>query len=38
MVEVTCHNCEYEWDYSGSMVKATCPSCGVKTNVHDANA
>jgi len=29
----TCHNCEYEWEYTGDMRKATCPSCNVKTPV-----
>jgi hypothetical protein len=38
MSEVTCHNCKYEWDYSGDMVKATCPSCNAKTPVDDTNA
>ena len=33
MPEVECHNCDYEWDYSGDMEKATCPSCNVKTEV-----
>ena len=32
-IEVTCHACDYEWDYSGDMTKATCPSCNVKTAV-----
>lgn len=30
-----CHNCGYEWEYSGSMQKATCPSCQSKTLVED---
>jgi hypothetical protein len=33
MTEVTCHNCDYEWDYSGSLKLATCSSCGLKTPV-----
>jgi predicted Zn-ribbon and HTH transcriptional regulator len=28
-----CHNCGYEWEYSGEMKQATCPSCGRKTPV-----
>jgi len=37
MSEVTCQNdeCGYEWDYSGALKKATCPSCGYKTPVPD---
>lgn len=35
MSEVNCHACGYEWDYSGDMAKATCPSCNVKTPVGD---
>ena len=33
MTRVVCHNCEYEWVYSGQMNQATCPSCGIKTPV-----
>lgn len=34
-----CTHCEYEWDYSGGMQRATCPSCGRKTPVdRDAEA
>jgi len=29
----TCHLCGHEWSYSGSAQKATCPSCGRKTEV-----
>ena len=28
-----CHDCGYEWDYAGELRKATCPSCGIKTDV-----
>jgi len=28
-----CHDCGYEWEYSGDMKRATCPNCGVKTKV-----
>jgi hypothetical protein len=27
----TCDHCEYEWEYSGDMDMATCPSCQRKT-------
>jgi len=33
MTPVTCHLCEYEWDYGGSQDRATCPDCGSKTDV-----
>lgn len=26
-----CHLCGYEWEYTGSLLMATCPSCGRKT-------
>jgi transposase len=32
-----CHRCGYEWEYTGELIKATCPSCGVKTDA-DADA
>jgi len=35
MTDVTCDNCEYEWEYGGTMKRATCPSCGHKTSVDD---
>ena len=28
-----CDKCGYEWDYTGKLLKATCPSCGLKTPV-----
>lgn len=28
-----CEHCEYEWEYSGDMQMATCPSCMRKTSV-----
>lgn len=33
MTKVECHNCNYEWDYSGDLQLATCPSCNLKTGV-----
>jgi len=30
-----CDKCGYEWDYSGDLLLATCPSCGLKTDVDD---
>lgn len=32
---VTCQDCGYSWDYTGSMARATCPSCGAKVPVDD---
>lgn len=33
--EMKCTNCGYEWQYSGEMMQATCPSCQRKTPVED---
>lgn len=30
---VECQHCDYEWEYSGEMQMATCPSCQRKTPV-----
>jgi DNA-directed RNA polymerase subunit RPC12/RpoP len=30
-----CNHCEYEWEYSGKLDRATCPNCGGKTRVED---
>ena len=30
---VTCTHCGYEWQYSGNLKMATCPSCSGKTPV-----
>ena len=35
MAQVECHLCGYEWNYSGNMRMATCPSCGRKTPVSE---
>jgi predicted Zn-ribbon and HTH transcriptional regulator len=35
MTEVKCEHCGYEWEYSGDMKFATCPSCRTKTPVED---
>lgn len=32
-MKIECHSCNYEWDYSGSLARASCPSCGLKTPV-----
>ena len=31
----TCPHCGYEWEYTGKLQLATCPSCGRKTPVED---
>lgn len=28
-----CQKCDYAWDYTGTHVLATCPSCGIKCRV-----
>lgn len=37
MTRVECDkdDCGYEWEYSGEMQMATCPSCQRKTLVND---
>lgn len=30
-----CRECGYEWEYSGSLELATCPSCQRKTPVQN---
>jgi hypothetical protein len=27
MVELKCPFCEYEWNYTGKLIRASCPSC-----------
>jgi len=34
-MEAKCQRCGYEWDYTGDLVKATCPSCGAKVKVKE---
>jgi len=29
----TCDSCGYEWEYTGSLSRATCPNCSRKTRV-----
>jgi len=36
--EVECSSCGYEWNYSGQMAMATCPSCMSKTLVESDEA
>lgn len=33
-MDVTCHNCGYDWEYSGDLPQTTCPACGLKTATH----
>ena len=35
MVKCPREECGYVWEYSGSKIKATCPSCGYKCNVEE---
>lgn len=37
-MHVKCDNCDYEWEYTGRMQLASCPSCAhkVKADVSDA--
>lgn len=35
MSNTQCHNCEYQWKYSGELNMSTCPSCGLKTETND---
>ena len=28
-----CEHCGYLWKYKGKLIKATCPSCGLKSKV-----
>lgn len=29
-IETKCEKCGYEWEYTGNLARATCPSCGQK--------
>jgi len=33
--QVKCHHCGYEWEYTGMLRLATCPSCGRKVKVRE---
>lgn len=37
MTPVECHNCGYEWAYSGDLGHETCPNCSRKTKVDADN-
>ena len=32
-----CDNCGYEWEYTGELERATCPSCQLKTLVEESD-
>jgi predicted Zn-ribbon and HTH transcriptional regulator len=36
MTQLKCPKCDYDWDYTGQMQTATCPSCkgNVKVEEH----
>lgn len=34
-INATCNRCGYNWDYTGDLVQATCPSCNAKVTVRD---
>lgn len=29
-----CHQCDYDWSYTGELDQATCPNCGAKVKVN----
>lgn len=29
-MKLVCPSCGYDWNYTGELVRATCPSCGGK--------
>jgi len=31
-IRLRCPKCQYEWSYTGKLIKATCPSCGNKVD------
>jgi len=33
MVAINCHDCDYEWNYTGELQQATCPNCGAKNKL-----
>ena len=32
-MKAKCKKCNYEWEYKGNMMMATCPSCASKVYV-----
>jgi len=32
-MKIKCNKCEYEWDYGGKLLMATCPCCSTKNKV-----
>jgi len=34
MGNIKCQHCDYEWNYFGEMLRATCPNCGYKVVRH----
>lgn len=34
-IPIKCVHCGYKWEYTGSMERATCPSCSRKNNVSE---
>jgi predicted nucleic acid-binding Zn-ribbon protein len=30
-MKITCSKCGHQWNYSGNLLYATCPSCRLKT-------
>jgi len=33
MKQIKCATCNYQWNYEGKLMRATCPSCGGKVKV-----
>lgn len=31
--KLTCHLCKYKWNFTGQLMRATCPSCNAKVKV-----
>jgi hypothetical protein len=34
-IPLKCDSCNYKWEYSGKMKRATCPSCSGKVKVEE---
>ena len=32
-MKIVCNKCQYEWDYKGKLMNATCPNCLYKQGV-----